>query len=129
MLEPEAVAEIKDWVTRYRDEWQRIKGSQPGLQLVQSEEGGSTFFLTKSKDGFYEQIVMARLPQLVIVSTGKTTTRRLRDAEKPWDKRRVALTPDEVDTVLLAWSKGKSALTLPFIAAVQKRDGTIVYRT
>lgn len=129
MLEPEVIEIIPEWVERYKAEWARIKGTQDGLQLVRSGEEGTMFSIGVSRPDFYEQIVIARLPELMRTMTTPGTTRRLRDKEKPWEKRRVELTSDQVDTVLMTWSKNKSALTLPFVAAVWQRDGQIKYRT
>lgn len=143
MLSPETQALIPAWNARKQAQWERIASAMPGLQLVTSGEKGSTYMLvcsqTRGPDldhdgapGFYEGVVIGRLPQLVYEfkrgRAGQQIKVEVPEHEKPIQKRAVDLSDDELDQVIAGWKAGKSALELPFVLAVWGRDGKMVVR-
>jgi hypothetical protein len=141
-LSPEHAALLPLWNRRKQAQWERIAGAMPGLQLVTSKPRGSSFMLVCSeiapeggdtdqdgKPGFYEGIVIGRLPQVVYAHTkgrvGQIISTPLPEHLKPLKKRGVDLKDEEIDQVLACWKEGRSALDLPFVSAVWGRDGKI----
>lgn len=118
MLTHDARAQIPLWKARKAAQWERIAGNLPGLQLVRYGEMGSSCMLTYSVEGFYESILIGRLPQQI-----KRPARGPRPAETVITETLIDLTDDQIDVVLACWQQKRSAAGLPFIEAVWGRDG------
>lgn len=82
------------FIAKKTAQWERIAGTQPGLQLVQSGKT-QAFTLIKSVDEFYEGVLIGQIASVkrVAEKVGKRTHYRvLREDEKAVDKRGVDLT-------------------------------------
>jgi hypothetical protein len=123
MLDADTRAKIPAWVARKDAQWQRVSEFLPGLQLIRAR-GKTQYTLICSLPGFYESIVFGQLPEVHHVATGSKLNPRRRpatEAEKPFEKKAIDLTDDQIDEVLARWHDGKTALTLPFVDRVWSR--------
>lgn len=136
MLSDEVAAEIEDWSARKFAQWERVaKTVDPAaagahLQLARHGQEKSTFMLVFSSDDFYEAVVFGQLPQVHKVPknpkrpvTRQSDWREAAEHEKPRAKRRIDLSDGEIDQVLAKWRGGVTALGLPFVTSVWRRDG------
>lgn len=129
MFAPETRAEIAAWNERKLAQWQRIS-TTPGLQLARSGEARSQLMLTCSTPEFYESVIFGQLPQVHNVPKNpkrpaikQSDWRPATEAEKPRHKTRIDLSDGEIDQVLGVWTKGQTALMLPFVSSVWRADG------
>jgi hypothetical protein len=139
-LSPDHARQLPLWKARKDAQWDRIAGTMPGLQLVTTREGGNQYMLVCHRPAdeergvpeFYEGVVIGQLPLVVIERTrlpgGRTGRKAMAEHKKPIHKRGIDLSDEEIDQVLACWRVGRSALSLPFIAQVQGRDGKMVGR-
>ena len=138
MFDDETRAFLPQWKKMKDAQWERFQGTIPGLQLVKSGEGQHQYMLVRSIDpkpeddepGFYEGVIVGQLPQILMKVQGprsriggKSVRRPAAEHEKPFTLRAIDLSDYEIDLILQQWEKGRSALDLPFVAAVYGRDG------
>lgn len=133
MFSPEVESIIPDWKAKKDVQWEAVKDSLHGLQLAVSGDRGTQYMLICSPhDGsFYEGIVFGQLPQVVLEEYGSRLNRRFRDQpddKKPYDKRTIDLSDEQIAQVVEAWRNGQSALTLPFITSIVNASGKTVLR-
>lgn len=134
MFSPAVEAVIPDWKAKKQAQWDAFKDAMPGLQLAVSGQKGTQYTIVCSPhDGsFYEAVVIGQLPQIVLEQYGSRLNPRMRDmadAKKPYDKKSINLTDNQVAQIIATWKEGRSALTLPFVEAVSGADGKLRYRT
>lgn len=124
----DAIINLAEWITVKRAQWDRVAGHHPGLQLICYGHKGTVFMIVKSMPWFYEGVVFGQLPDTMKAEMRKGPrryTRPAREEEKPVDRRAVDLADAELQGVVDAWAKGKSALTLPFVPYIYDRDGKL----
>lgn len=134
MFTPETDAAIPAWKEAKDAQWATVQAAMPGLQLMVSGQKGTQYTIVCSPhDGsFYEAVVIGQLPQIVLEQYGSRLNPRMRDmadAKKPYDKKPIDLTDNQVAQIIATWKEGRSALTLPFVEAVSGADGKLRYRT
>ena len=125
---PNAFFSMTEWITVKKAQFDRIAGQQPGLQLIRYGHKGTIFMLVKSTPQFYEAVVYGQNPIEIKVENRKGPRRYTRPAteeEKPIERRSVDLVDAEMQSILETWSRGKSALTLPFVPYIYDRDGKL----
>ncbi len=129
MLTEEDFARVPEWNKHQCDQWLRLSESVAkslqGLQLSRFGPRQSTFQATISNDDFYETVIIARMPQIVF-STGQARKLKrvpLPEHKKPPSKQVIDLTDDQIRQVFEAWRSRKTALDLPFVHSVWRRDG------
>lgn len=126
MLVEKDAAKVEAFREHKRAQWDRIAGSMPGLQFVASGERGTQFMIVCSTPDFYEGVVIGQLAHLVMETYGSPAQPRRRaipNAKKPLDRRGIDLTDEQVDAVLDRWRLGRSAIDLPFVAAIYDLSG------
>jgi hypothetical protein len=148
MFTAEVVAEIPAWNARKLAQWANVAptvehGTNPDgstkaivhglehLSLIRSGEGQTCFMLNwGTDDGFYESVIIGQLPQIHKVPKNpkkpavlESDWRPAAPAEIPRAKLRIDLTDDQIDSVIAAWSRNKTALDLAFVPSVWRRDG------
>jgi hypothetical protein len=143
VFNPAVKAEVPLWIAKKLAQWERFRpvvetgqGGVPivrgldGLQLSRHGEDKTLFTLTYAAEGFYESVTMGQLPQRHRVPKSRHRETRSeadwRDAteeETPLFKRRIDLSDAQIEEVLACWTHGKTALDLPFIGSVWRRDG------
>lgn len=124
----DAVLNLSEWITVKKAQWDRVAGHHPGLQLICYGHKGAVFMITKSMPEFYEGVVFGQIPDTMKIEIRKGPrryTRPAREDEKPVERRAVDLSDAELQGVVDAWAKGKSALTLPFVPYIYDRDGKL----
>ncbi len=124
----DAVLNLSEWITVKKAQWDRVAGHQPGLQLIRYGSNGTVFMITKSMPEFYEGVVFGQIPDAMkseIRKGPRRYTRPAREDEKPVERRAVDLSDAELQGVVDAWAKGKSALTLPFVPYIYDRNGKL----
>lgn len=117
-LTPDALAQLPSWKARKQAQWERVAGTLPGLQLVKYGDHQSTVMLVYSADDFYEGVIFGRLPK-----QWTKPKRGPRPAETVIVEKLIDLSDDQIDSILLRWMRGQSALDLDFVEAVWGRDG------
>lgn len=122
------IVALEDWIAIKTAQFDRIALTHPGLQLIRYGHKGSTFMVVKSTPQFYEGVDFGKIPDTMIVEIRKGPrryTRPAREDEKPVERRAVDLADGELQGVLDAWEKGKSALTLPFVPYIYDWNGKL----
>lgn len=132
MFAPDIRAAIPHYTNKWLAQYERIKEELPGLQLVRSGEAKTQFMLIYSPhdESFYEGVVFGQLPQVHRVPKskhkppqGEQDWRLARPEELPPWKRMIDFKNEELDTILALWVNNKTALVLPFVTSVIRRDG------
>jgi hypothetical protein len=130
MLTDDARAGLAAFRAATDAQWKRIAATMTGLQLISAGESGSQVMLVISRADFYEGVVIAQLPHVVIERVGSRrnpTRREAPNERKPFDKRQIMLTDAEIDAILARWRDGRSAIGLPGVPQVQDANGRIVF--
>lgn len=120
MIDEATNARIGPFVTAKTEQWDRVTAGRiiPGLSLVTSGPGGSTFRMSIANDDISESVIFGKLPEQQIERIrkgGRIEGRVVPDDRKLASKLEIDLNDSAVAQVLERWLEGSSAHDLPAV--------------